>query len=174
MEPEGSLPQSQLPANCLYHEPAQSSPYPHIPHLKIHLNIILSFTLEFPQWPLFLRFPHQNPVHTSPLPHLSYMPCPSHSSRFYQLHDNGWGLRIMKLLIMKFSPLPCYLSHLGPNILLNTLFSNTLSVHSSLNVSNQVSHSYKITGTLVVEITNTMHWFVPLLYSIYGSYMLQQ
>jgi hypothetical protein len=31
MEPEGSLPQSQVPANCPYPEPARSSPYPHIP-----------------------------------------------------------------------------------------------------------------------------------------------
>jgi hypothetical protein len=31
MEPEGSLPHSQLPATCPYLEPAQSSPYPHIP-----------------------------------------------------------------------------------------------------------------------------------------------
>jgi hypothetical protein len=31
MEPEGSLPHSQVPATCLYSESAQSSPYPHIP-----------------------------------------------------------------------------------------------------------------------------------------------
>jgi hypothetical protein len=30
MEPEGSLPHSQVPATCLYPEPTQSSPYPHI------------------------------------------------------------------------------------------------------------------------------------------------
>jgi hypothetical protein len=30
MEPEGSLPHSQVPTNCLDPEPAQSSPYPHI------------------------------------------------------------------------------------------------------------------------------------------------
>jgi hypothetical protein len=29
---------------------------------------------------------------------------------------------------------------LGPNILLSTLFSKTLSLHSSRNVSDQVSH----------------------------------
>jgi hypothetical protein len=33
-------------------------------------------------------------------------------------------------------------SLLGQNILLNTLFSNTLSRRSSLHVSDQVSHSY--------------------------------
>ena len=32
MVPEGSLPHSQVPATCPYTEPAQSSPYPHIPH----------------------------------------------------------------------------------------------------------------------------------------------
>ena len=31
MEHEGSLPHSQEPANCPYPEPAQCSPYPHIP-----------------------------------------------------------------------------------------------------------------------------------------------
>ena len=39
---------------------------------------------------------------------------------------------------------------LGPNILLNTLFSNTLSLCSSLNVSDQVSHPYKTTGKITV------------------------
>jgi hypothetical protein len=29
MEPEGSLPHSQVPATCLYSEPVQSNPYPH-------------------------------------------------------------------------------------------------------------------------------------------------
>ena len=31
MEPEGSLPHSQVPAICPYPAPARSSPYPHIP-----------------------------------------------------------------------------------------------------------------------------------------------
>jgi len=31
MEPEGSLPHSQEPANCPYPKPTLSSPYPHIP-----------------------------------------------------------------------------------------------------------------------------------------------
>jgi hypothetical protein len=41
---------------------------------------------------------------------------------------------------------PVTSSLLGPNILLNTLFSNTLSLRSSLNVSDQVSHPYNTTG----------------------------
>ena len=41
-------------------------------------------------------------------------------------------------------------SLLGPNILLNTIFSNTLSFLSSLNVSDQASHPYKTTGKIIV------------------------
>src|SRR5215469_15019075 len=48
--------------------------------LKIHLNIILPSMSGSPQWSLPLGFPHQNPVHTSPLPHTRHMPCLSHSS----------------------------------------------------------------------------------------------
>ena len=41
-------------------------------------------------------------------------------------------------------------SLLGPNILLNTMFSNTLSFLSSRNVNDQVSHPYKTTGKIIV------------------------
>ena len=51
---------------------------------------------------------------------------------------------------MQLSPLLCYLTLLGPNILLNTLFSNTLSLSYSLNASDQVSHKYKTTGKIIV------------------------
>jgi hypothetical protein len=43
---------------------------------------------------------------------------------------------------------PATLSLLGPNILLSSLFANTLSLHSSLNNSDQVSHPYKTTGKI--------------------------
>jgi len=45
---------------------------------------------------------------------------------------------------------PVTSSLLGPNILLNTLFSNTLSPHSSLSVGDQVSHPHKTTGTIIL------------------------
>jgi hypothetical protein len=33
-----------------------------------------------PQWPISLRFPHENPVHACPLSHPTYMFRPSHYS----------------------------------------------------------------------------------------------
>jgi hypothetical protein len=42
------------------------------------------------------------------------MPRLSHSSWFYHPHNIRWGVQIMKLLIMKFSPLPCSLIPLRP------------------------------------------------------------
>ena len=62
MDPEGSLPHSQVPATCLYTEPARSSPYPPYPtswrsililsyHLCLGLPIGL-FPSSFPTKPL--------------------------------------------------------------------------------------------------------------------------
>ena len=70
---------------------SQLHPVPTTPStfLKVHLNIILPSKSGSPQWSLSLRFPYQNPVHTSPLPHTRHMPRPSHSSRFYHPHNTG-------------------------------------------------------------------------------------
>ncbi|PNF31822.1 hypothetical protein B7P43_G09339, partial [Cryptotermes secundus] len=51
-------------------------------------------------------------------------------------------VQVMKLLIMQFSPASCP-SLFGSNILLNTFFSNTLSLCSSLKVRDQISHPYR-------------------------------
>ena len=67
--------------------------------LKIYLNIILPSTPGSPQWSLSLRFPHQNPVHASPLTHTRYMPRPPHSSWFYHPHNIGRTVQIIKFLI---------------------------------------------------------------------------
>jgi hypothetical protein len=36
-----------------------------------------------PQWPLSLRFPHQDPIFSPLLTHTRHLPSPSHSSQFY-------------------------------------------------------------------------------------------
>jgi len=93
MEPEGSLPHSQVPATCPYPEPDRSSPClpPQSHLLTIHFNIILPSTPESSKWSLSLTFPHQNPVYTYPLPHTCYMSRPSHSSRFDHPKNIWWG-----------------------------------------------------------------------------------
>ena len=56
--------------------PSQLDPvHPPTSHFgNIHLNIILPSMPGSPKWSLSLRFLHQNPVYTSPLPHTRYMP----------------------------------------------------------------------------------------------------
>jgi hypothetical protein len=60
----------------------------------------------------------------------------------------------MKLLIMEFLQPPITLSFFGPNILLSTLLSNTLSLCSSLNVRDQVSHPYRSTAKIIVHFSD--------------------
>ena len=58
----------QVPATRPYPELDRSRPCPTSHFLKIQINIILPSTPGSSKWSLFLRFPHQNPVDTSPLP----------------------------------------------------------------------------------------------------------
>jgi hypothetical protein len=55
------------------------------------------------------------------------------------------GLQARTLLVMKFSLNCCYFL-IGLHILLNTVFSNTLYLLSSLNVRNQVAHPLNTRG----------------------------
>jgi hypothetical protein len=114
MEPEGSLPHSQVPAICLYPDPAQSNLYPKSHFLKIQINIIIPSKSVLSQWFLSLRRLHKKPVHISPLPRKCYIPCPLLSFRFYHPHNSRRRVQIMELLIMYFSPLPCSLVPLRP------------------------------------------------------------
>jgi hypothetical protein len=52
-----------------------------------------------PKWSLSFIFSHQHPIYASPLPHMRYMPGPSHCSRFYHPNNIGWGVQIIQLLI---------------------------------------------------------------------------
>ena len=66
-----------------------------------------------------------------------------HSSLFEHSNNIWWGVQIIKLLIMQFDHSLVNSSFLGPNILLNTLFSDTPSIRSSFNASDQVLHPNK-------------------------------
>jgi hypothetical protein len=82
----------------------------------------------------------------------------------------------MKLLIKQFSPSSYHF------ILLSTLFSNTLSLCSSLNIRDQVSHPYRTTGkirvlyiliSLSIDLVDPLVFFVLyiLYYTVYGIYI---
>jgi hypothetical protein len=58
--------------------------------------------------------------------------------------------RSLSSSICSFLHSPVTSSLLGQNILLNTLFSNTVSLRSSLNVNDKVSHLYKTTDKIIV------------------------
>src|SRR5215510_14506267 len=62
----------------------------------------------------------------------------------------GEEYRSFSSSLCNFPHSPVTSSLLSPNTLLNTLFSNNLSLCSSLNVSDKVSHPYKTTGRMIV------------------------
>jgi len=142
METEGSLPLLQQPTTCSYPEPARSSPCPHSTSWSSIL-ILSPFAPGRSKWSLFLRFPHQNPLYTSTLP--IHATCPTllillDLTTLPSRKMFGDHYRSLSSSLCSFLPSPVTSSLLGSNILLKTLFSNALSLRSSLNLSDHVSH----------------------------------
>ena len=129
--------------------PVLGQPNPvHIPTshlLEIHPNIIHPSTPMSPQWSLSLRFPHQDPIRPALLTHTRHILLDFITRTILGEEYRSFSSSLCSLL---HSPITSSL--LGPNILLNTIFSNTLSFRSSLNASDQVSHPYKTTGKIIV------------------------
>ena len=109
--------------------PSWASPIQSTSHLlEIHPNINNPSTPRSPQWSLSLWFPHQDPVHPPLLTHTRHMPSPSILLDFITRTVLGEQYK-------SFSSSLCNLLHstvtsflLGPNILINTLFSYILSI----------------------------------------------
>ena len=117
--------------------------------LKINVNIILPSTPGSPKWSLSLKFPHKNPVYASTLPIRAT--CSAQLILLDLITRTILGeYRSLSSTLCSFLHSPVISPFLGPNILLSTLFSNTLSLCSSFIVSDQVSHPYKTTGKILV------------------------
>jgi hypothetical protein len=89
-------------------------------------------------------------VHTSPLPIRSTFPAHLTLLDFTTRTILGKEYNSLSSSLCNFLHYPVTSSLLGPNTLLSTLFSNTLNLRSTLNVSDQVSHPYRTTGNIIV------------------------
>jgi len=95
MEPEGSLPHSQVSTTCPYHEPARSSPYPHIPLLEHPSYSTYQISWRRNSWHFMepegslphsqvsTTCPYPEPARSSPYPHIPLLEHPSYST--YQI-----------------------------------------------------------------------------------------
>jgi hypothetical protein len=81
------------------------------------------------------------------------MPRLSHYSLFDHLNNIWWWIQSLSSSLCSLVHSPVTSSLLGPNILLSTLFLDTLSLYSSLSVRDHFSHAYKTTGKITVLYT---------------------
>ena len=139
---------SVRPLSLSWASPIQSI-YPHptscrsVLILSTHLSLCLPsglFPSGFPSKTLYTPSPHPYAPHAQPI------------SFFSIFSPAQYWVRSKNHLAPRYavSSTPRYLALLGPNILLNTVFSNTLSFLSSRNVSDQASYPYKTTGKIIV------------------------
>ena len=133
-------------ATCPYPEPDQPSPHPLPPTSWRSILILSSIITWFSQ---AVSFPQVSPskpcICLSSPPYVLHVPP---TSFFLILSPEQFGeeYRSLSSSLCSFLFSSVTSSLFGPNILLNTLFANTFSLPSSLNVSDQVSHPYKMTG----------------------------
>jgi len=125
--------------------------YPHPTSCRYILILSTDLRLGLPSGLIPSGFPPpQDPIH--PLFSPIRATCPAHLILldFITRTILGEGFKSFSSSLCNLLHSPVTSSLLGPNILLNTLFSNTLSFLSSGNVNDQVSHPYKTRGKIIV------------------------
>jgi hypothetical protein len=111
-----------------------------IPHLSLGLASGL-FPSGFPTKTLYTPFFY--PIRATRPAHIILLD-------FISRKILGGKYRSLSSSLCSFLHSPVTACLLGPNILLNTIFSNTLSPRFSLNVSDQLSCPYKTIGKIIV------------------------
>jgi len=154
-----SLPRFQVLATFTYPEPFQSSPSPHPTsrYPSEYYHPIYAWVFQV------VSFPQASPPKPCARPPLPIRAtCPAHLILldFITRKILGEEYRSLSYSLWSFLHSPVTLSLLGPNILLNTPFSNTLSVSSSLNVSDLVSHTYKTKGKITVLYILSLYFWI--------------
>jgi len=143
MEPAGSSQNSKESATFPYSEPDQSSPCPN-PTFWRSMLILSSHRVGLP----CCFFPLDFPTKTIHAPFLVPITATCRVNLILLdfiiriIFGDEYRSLISSLRILLRSPVTSHV--LGPNIILSILFSNSLSQSSSLNMSDQVSRSYKI------------------------------
>jgi hypothetical protein len=107
---------------------------------KIHFNIIMLLKSRYSEWSLTFRVSNRKSYN-----YFSFPSCALHASPVPSLYErfnaNLWSSSLCNYVRSSFR-----WSQLSPNILLSSLFSNTLSLYPSFNVRDQVSHPYRTSG----------------------------
>jgi hypothetical protein len=110
-------------------EPIQRSPHSH----TLILTIILPPMPRSHKWSIPIRFSYQNFVCMSLQSH------PPWSDHTNNLIISGEQYKLWSISLCNFLQPPLTFFHLGPNILLGTLYSNTLNLCSSLRVRQRIN-----------------------------------
>ena len=117
---------------------------------KIHFSIKFHLCLCFPSGLFPSWFPNQNPT-CIPLLHTCHMPGPSRPPWFHCPNTQHEEFLTCSIVHSAWT-----FSSLVINAFLSTLCSKTLSLCSSLNVPDRVSHPYKTKGNITLLNSDTM------------------
>jgi hypothetical protein len=154
MKPEGTLPCSQGPATSPYPEPHESSPNPTTLLSKDPFEYYTTiYALVFQVVSFLQVFRPKFFAHLS-FAHARYMTCPPHPPWFDHYNNILWRVRIMMLLIMKFSPSSCHFLSFRFYSLLSTLFPNILNVCVPLSIP----LSHRISGLPLSHLPVGVQW----------------
>ena len=111
-------------------------------------------------WMTNLMIPHQTPNATVLSPILATSANNLIILNLVTRTKLGEQYRTLSSSLCSFLHSPVTSSPLATNIPLNTLFSNTLSLRSSLNVSDQVSHPHKTTGNVLLLLSYCLYCWI--------------